>query len=309
VRPERTSGFLLRLYPSGWRARYGEELETLILETSAGHVPWRVRADVALGAVRERLRGAGLAGDGTPAERMRGGTLLVLCAWAVFVVAGIGVQKFSEHWQAVTPSGSRALPAGAFDVLVVGAAIASALVVTGVAAVLPSLGRILQTGGRRQVRSLPVAVGLTLVAIPASVAVVVWAHGLTAAQRNGHDTAYATVTVLWALLLLGCLATWTVAGVVVARRLEISSRVLRLEAVLGAGVALSMVAMTAGTAIWWAALARSAPWFLAGAPNGTAASPLAPALLVTAILMLIATTAASAGAVRAFRAASDRPAR
>jgi multisubunit Na+/H+ antiporter MnhC subunit len=132
---------------------------------------------------------------------------------------------------------------------------------------------------------------------------------LTAAQRNGHDAAYATVIVLWALLLIGCLATWTVAGVMVARRLEISSLVWRLEAVLGAGVALSMVAMMAGTAIWWAALARSAPWFLAGAPTGTAASPLAPALLVTAILMLIATTAASAGAVRALRAASDRPAR
>ena len=34
---------------------------------------WRVRADVALGAGRERLRAAGLMGDGGPAERVRGG--------------------------------------------------------------------------------------------------------------------------------------------------------------------------------------------------------------------------------------------
>src|SRR5204863_5952572 len=110
-----------------------------------------------------------LAGGGTPAERMRGGTLLVLCAWGLFVIAGIGVQKFSEHWQAVTPSGSRALPTAAFDVLVAGAAIASALIVAGVAATLPSLTRFLRTGGWRRARSLNVAAGLTLVAIPASV--------------------------------------------------------------------------------------------------------------------------------------------
>ena len=136
---DRTTGLLLSLYPAGWRARYGEELEALILETSAGRVSWHVRLDVAVGGGRERLHAAGLGGGDAPAERMRGGALLVLCAWALFVVAGVGVQKFSEHWQAVTPSADRALPAHAFDVLVVAAAIGSALIAAGVAATLPSL--------------------------------------------------------------------------------------------------------------------------------------------------------------------------
>jgi hypothetical protein len=310
VNPEGTSKRLLRLYPAGWRARYGDELEALILETNGGRVPWRVRADVALAAADERLRGAGLAGDGTPPERMRGGTLVVLCAWALFVVAGVGVQKFSEHWQAVTPSADQALPAHAFDALAVAAAIGSVLVMAGVAATLPSLLRFLRAGSWRHVRPLHVALGLTVAAVPLSIAVIAWAHQLNGAQRNGHDAAYATVWVLWSLVLIGCLAAWTVAGVTIARRLELSTTVLRFQAVLGAAVALSMVAMTAATAVWWAALAQSAPWALAGVPTrSTAASPLAPTLLVIAILMLVATTLATTGAVRAVRAAGEEQAR
>ena len=138
--------------------------------------------------------------------------------------------------------------------------------------------------------------------MPASVGVIVWAGHLTAAQRAGHDGVYALVAGLWALLLVGCLAAWTVVGVALARRLELSSRVLRLEALLAAGTAATMVSMTAATAVWWATLARSAPWFLTGAPQGSTASPLAPQLLAATILMLIATGLALAGAARAVRA-------
>ena len=304
--PERTSGLLLRLYPAGWRARYGEELEALILEASGRRVPWRVRLDVAFAAGRERLLGAGLVGDRPPVERMRGGALLVLCAWALFVVAGVLVQKVSEHWQAATPAGSRGLPAGAFEALVAGAIVGSALVTAGVVVALPSLARLLRSGGWRPVRRhLVVAVGLSLGALPASVGVVVWAQGLSAGARNGGDVAYETAVVFWSLLLVACLAAWTVAGVALARRLDLSASLLRLEALLSVGVASSLVVMTAATAVWWAALARSAPWFFGGAAVGSPASPLAPALVVAAILMLVAVAAGAAGAGRALRAAGE----
>ena len=170
---KRMAWLLLRLYPAGWRVRYGDELETLILEASGRRVPWRSSLDVALAAGRERLRAAGLAGDRPPAERMRAGSLLVLSAWALVVIAGIGVQKLSEHWQAATPPGSRGLPAGAFDALVAAAAVGSVLVVAGVVLALPSLARFLASGGFRQVRRhLLAASGLSLAAVPASIAVV-----------------------------------------------------------------------------------------------------------------------------------------
>jgi hypothetical protein len=66
----RTAGRLVRCYPRGWQARYGEELETLIVDMSGeGRVPWRVRADVAVGGGRERLVDSGCGRRAGRAER------------------------------------------------------------------------------------------------------------------------------------------------------------------------------------------------------------------------------------------------
>ena len=46
---------LLRLYPAGWRARYGEELAALLAETRPGPRTW---IDLARGGLRERARAA-----------------------------------------------------------------------------------------------------------------------------------------------------------------------------------------------------------------------------------------------------------
>jgi hypothetical protein len=283
---ERTARLLVRLYPGPWRARYGDELAALIVEGSGGRVPWRTWVDVVLAAARERLRGSG------PPERRRlGGALIVLCAWPAFVVAGVTVQKFSEHWQDVTPPGSHALPSAAFDVLVAAAAAGSALVLLGVAAALPAALRFARAGGLGQVRTRLLAPLVpTVAAVPLTVLLVVWAHRLTAAQRNGHDAGYGALAVSWALLLLIALAAWTAAAVSVARRLDLPAQTLRLDAVLAAGVAASMAVMTVAMAVWWGALAAS---------PSTAAAPLQPQLWVAAGLMLAATLVAGAGAARA----------
>ena len=82
---------LLRAYPCWWRARYGDELLALL---EAQPLTWRVRADVVVAGLGERLRGSG------PPQ------LRVLWAWALFVIGGMGFQKTSEHWQVVVPSGN-----------------------------------------------------------------------------------------------------------------------------------------------------------------------------------------------------------
>jgi hypothetical protein len=216
---------------------------------------------------------------------MRAGSLLVLCAWSLFVIAGTGLQKVSEHWQASTPAGSRILPSAAFDTLLDGAAIGSALVVIGIAAALPSVIRVLRGAGWRQVRRPALLAGtLTLAALLTSLPVVVWAHHLSATQRNGHDAVYAGGVLLWALLLAACLAAWTAAAVAVARRLDLSSTVLRFETLLATAVTLSMATMTAATVVWSAALDQ-AGW----------------SYLVATVLMLVATAVATAGTARAVR--------
>jgi hypothetical protein len=287
---DRTSRLLLSLYPAGWRARYGEELQTLIVEASGGRVTWRVRFDVGRAAGRERLRSSGLVGDGPPRARMRAGSLLVLCAWALFVVAGISVQKRSEHWQASFPVGSRTLPSAAFDALIVGAAIGGALVFIGVAAALPTVLSFLRSGDWGRVsRPVLLAGALTVAAVLAAVPIVVWAHGLTAAQRNGRDVAYGVGAGLWALLLVACLTAWTAAAVAVARRLDLSPALLRLETFLATAVTVSMAAMTAATVVWLAALDQAAASYL-----------------VAAAVMLVATAVATAGSLAAVRGLAAR---
>lgn len=299
----RTSARLVRLYPPGWRARYGDELEDLIVEASGGQrVPWRLQIDVTLGAGRERLRTAGLAGDRDPGERVRAGALLTLCAWALFVIAGGLVQRVSEHWQNAPAPGDRALPSAAFAVLVAGAVAASLLVVAGIAAALPSLSAFLREGGWPSIRRRVITAGwVTAAAAIGLLALVLWAQRLGARERNGADFAYALAFVAWALLAAAALLAWTRAAVTIARRLRLPAATLKAEAWLATGVAAAMGAITAATLAWWAALA-DAPWFLAGAPAGTSASPWAPQLLLATTLMLIATAAGAAGAHQGLRA-------
>ena len=63
-------------------------------------LPWRTRIDLVRAGLRERARGLGFGGQGVPAgERARAGALLVLCAWAIFLVGGAILQRFAENWQ------------------------------------------------------------------------------------------------------------------------------------------------------------------------------------------------------------------
>jgi hypothetical protein len=296
---------LLRLYPARWRARYGEELDDLMREASGRErMPWKVWKNVAFAAGHERLRAAGLTGDAVPpSQRSRAGTLLVLCAWSLFTVAGVSLQKLSEHWQGATPSSSRGVPAAAFDLLLASAALGSAAVLVGVACALPALRALVAAGGWTQIRR-PVARALAATAIAglALAGLVHWAHTLSAAQRNGHDLPYALAALACGLLAVACLAAWTVAAVAAGARVELSRRLLRIEVRLSVVCTLSMLVMLAATCVWWVSLARSAPWFFTGAPSGSHASALSPVLIASVVVMLAASAAGIAGSLRALRA-------
>lgn len=252
---------LLRLYPPTWRARYGAELEALI--DDAGGLSAAAAANLVAGAARERLRE---------------GAIVVAQAWALFVAAGIAVQRFSEHWQDATPAGARALPAAAFDALVAGAAAATVLALAAALLALPAALRARAFSRRLSTRALVSAA----VAAALTVVVVAWVHR----ETHPGPPLYATAAV-WAASLLATLAACTSVVVDAGRRIELG----RVQAWLGVGVAAAMVEMTAATCLWWAALARSAPGF---------APALAPQLLAAAAAMALASAVGLAGARRAF---------
>lgn len=297
---------LLRVYPAAWRARYGDELATLVEELGDdARMSSHDRFDVVRSGVSERVRVL-TAGGLPPREQAREGSLLVLFAWTLFVLGGFGVQKASEHWQAVTPASKQGLPAGAFDVLFWTAGVGSALVLLGVALSLPGFVSLLRRGGWTTIRR-PIlrALLLSLLGVAATVGLARWAHSLTPAGRNGHNGLYSGAFVAWVLLFAACLAAWGVAARATARQLSWSVRILRLEVWLGLAVSAAMAVMTVATAIWWGALASAAPWFFDGRPVGSSASALTLNVAIPSALMVCATLLGLTGALRAVKANAD----
>jgi hypothetical protein len=285
---------LLLFYPRGWRERYGPELLALVEAASdGGRIPVRIRLNVIRAGLVQRLRSSGLVGDEVPpAARARAGLLLVLCSWSAFAVAGIGLQKASEHWRSATPRSDQAVPTAAFDSVVVAAAIASALVLLGIAFVVRPLGGFLRDGGWRHIRRSVLRAtsisGLTAVLL---VALAAWAHGLTSAQRNGGDWLYAGGFLLAAAFAVCSVAAWTQAAVTTARHLNLERVTLQVETVAAGAVSLAMAVITGATVIWWASVASAAPTFLG------AQSPWYTGALT--LTMLGATSLGIAGALRA----------
>lgn len=299
----RLQALLMRLYPAPWRARYGAELEGLIAAAQTDRHPGlRTTADLAVAGFRERLRAWGLSGD-DPGERARAGLLLVLCSWALVVLGGAGVQRFSEHWQAATPRTSRGLATDAFHALVLAGSAGCVLIAAGILVALPSLVRLLRSGGWPGLRvPLAAALALTLASIAAGSLLVGWAHGLSSSQRNGADMLYVAGFLFWAGLLSATLLAWTGAAVACGRRISLSSHLLKVEAGLAVAVAIASFIVTAAACVWWGALAANAPWVLTGRAPGSGANALAVPMLLATALMALGTLIALIGACNGARA-------
>ena len=306
----RTIGRLLSCYPSSWRDRYGDELEALIIDMTDGRrVPWRVRADVVGGGVRERLRAAGLTGDGPAPIRVRGGAVLVLWAWALFILGGAIVGKSTEHWRSALPAGAgHRAAAAAFGVLMGGAMLTGVVVLAGIAVALPTMLGWLRDGGWRQIRGpIVTAAWLSAAVVAATSGLVASAHGLNAHARNGHDDAYGIAFAAWAALCAATLLAWTSAAARTARHLALTPRTLRWQARLACAVAVGMAMMAAATLVWWMVVADAAPDALAGGSDGGHPSAIAAPLVVAIVFMLSATTLGAIGARRAAGAIGALP--
>ena len=293
---------ILRWYPPVWRDRYGDELVALLEDTYGGTPPpRRARLGLVRAALVERLRQAGLSG-GDPADQVRSGSVMVLWAWAAFVVAGAGFAKFAEHWDAATPPAARRLPADAYGAVQWAAGVGAAAVAVAIVVTLPALIRFLGDGGWRQIRR-PVGRAAIVAAATAvaTVGLVAWAHHIGPAQRNGPLVPYAGAGALWALMVVASIGTCTAAATSAARRLRLDRRVTVALGVLALLAALAMVAIAVGTLVWWGAVAVHAPWFLSGEPLGVAGSPAPPLLVGAGLLMALGLAVAAGGAHRVAR--------
>ncbi|MDE3085692.1 MAG: hypothetical protein KGJ77_02905 [Acidobacteriota bacterium] len=296
---------LLRWYPATWRSRYGEELTALLEDTYGdGRVPVGQRLSLAGRGLHERARRSALiAGDGDPARRARSGSLVVLCSWPAFVIAGGAFAKYAEHWDAATPPSARWLPAAAYDVVVAGAVAGATVVALGALVALPAFVSFLRAGRWRELRAaVAVAVALTALSVTATVGAVLWAHGQSTVQRNTTSVLGLGLGGAFALCLVATLAAWCTAVVAAVGRLELSGRSLQVEGALAVALLGAMAAVTAGTVTWWAALATSAPRVLSDNLLGSWGPGLAPVLVGAGLLMTAGLSAATVGVVRVVRA-------
>ncbi len=301
----------LAWYPASWRERYGDELTALMEDTAEdGRPSLRIHLSVAWAGLKERSHEAGLIGlRQSPGDRVRTGALLVLVAWAVFLVAGTSFAKLAEWFEHAVPEHRRALPVGGYDTVVVAAAVGGLVVLCGAAVALPCFVRFIRAGGWQQIRAAVWrAVAATTVAIAALVATGSLAHTLTPAQRGGggpvaHPLVWYYLIVFMAMVVLCAvaLALWTAAAVATVRRLELPRRTLVAEAILSAGLSFVMAVMTVATSLWWGAMASWAPWFLQGGRPGSSGSPVSAQVVVTMSLMVVACALAGYGVVRSAR--------
>jgi hypothetical protein len=291
----RTTQSMLRWYPARWRSRYGDEFAAMIEDDLDGReATFRYRLSLARSGLKEHLYDAGLAGESaSPTERIRAGALTVLGAFSLFVIAGIGIAKVSEHWARSVPEGSRHLPTAWFTLFEALAAACCAAVVVATVTLLPAFSQFLRSGGWKQIkRRVQWAVAATVVTGGVGGGLTFWAQHLTFDQRNNGFGRYQF------LFLIG---TWLAVAVAATRRLDLESRQVKVAAGLAISVAICMPVMTAALALWWSSIATVAPWFLADAPAGTSSSPISINLVFVLILMTIASTIGMFGFVRVIR--------
>jgi len=304
IRSSSTSARLLRWYPPSWRARYGEELTALLDDVRddeglsfAGAMSLR-RAGLA-----ERWSASGLTGTARPpGERLRAGSIAVLCGWALMMVAGASVAKASEHFASVLPATDRTLAQISIDTVTAGGVVGVAIVATGAVGCVPAFVRFLRAGGWRDVaRVIAGAVASTVVTASALVGLVIWAQHLDWLQRNGGDPAYTLAFMTVMAMGVITLTMWTVVAVTSVNRIRLDAPTLRLEGACALGLTVAMAMVTAGSITWLAQMALHAPWFIRGTSSGGVATLWLARLVVTVVAMLTAAGVGLLGSVRVVR--------
>ncbi len=291
-------GWLMRLYPQTWRARYGEEFLALLEQCSlsAG-----VIADVALGALDARLHSDVVTGRMVPLmNRLRTSEITVFCAYIGFVVAGLGFGKLVEYDDFQELLHSNTGVAVSYWTLYGGAFTALLAVLVGGLPIAYAAARYLIAAKRWRL--------LSLFAVP-PVSFVLWVGYILIAEAvNPHPgpivekpllTRIVILGPFGGLFLLGAIASPAAISLIV-RRSQISERFFRFARIPTLITTLAMVVMFLATLAYGVAASAADPQLFAE-NQGVLATNTTVSLVIILVMMGLATVVASVALIRGFR--------
>jgi hypothetical protein len=286
---------LLRLYPEPWRARYEDEMQALLEDD-----PPRVAGLLSLlrGAVHAHLRPQRCWSDDVPADaRMRLSVGALFACWMLVSLAGSCFAKVTEHFDPLEHE--HELLIAARGMITSGAAIGAAAVALGG---LPLVWQALRTAMHRRDRRLA-----ALLVSPAVAGVCWWLLAVLllvlAPSRHGRFPTSFVLEILLPITLAaaGCAVLGGLAPKAVMRRAQPPESLLRLAAWSGQALAVAILLVTVGLALYVPAL-----WSVAGAgaaPSGPFGFSTRATLCIALAGAALACGPALVAATRARRAA------
>ena len=246
----------------------------------------------------ERLRTGGIVGSSVdPDIRVRGASLLVLCAWGVFIVAGSAFAKYTEHWPLATPQVDHRLPAASMAAVQTAAAAGVVIVILAGLACLPAFVGFIRSEGWRALWPLIRPMLLSVIAaIVVSVLIVAWNYHL--GPSTSTPLGLRISGVLAGLVVVAAVAVTCGTLIVIVYRLRFSPRVTRFLGILAVAMTVALVVIFAGALTWWISTALHAPWFFGSLVPRSPTSPAPLAMIVLGLMMLSGLVLAGIGAVR-----------
>ncbi|HLJ81809.1 MAG TPA: hypothetical protein VKT52_10010 [Ktedonobacterales bacterium] len=290
-------GWLLRLYPLEWRARYGEEFAALLEDYQVSPLSlW----DVLLGALDARL--APLDTNGRILRMLnqpRRSAITVFCAYIVFVLAGGSFNQMIED-DLKTLNGAHPQLAAAYYVVFYGAIVSLLAVLAGGLPIAYAILRRVLAEHRRDILLLfavpPLALAVLLGWTWVGLNVIAPAHlGATAQSTSGH-----LLFVLWvALFGLAALASTAAVSIAVAR-CDVSPRLYRFALAPAVVTTVAMAVVLGGVVAWGLIANAELPEYLNGGTTPFRID-IGLSLIVHIAVMALVTFIAALAVIRAYR--------
>jgi hypothetical protein len=292
---------VIKLYPRGWRDRYGEEFATLLTDMAAA-ARWPARArlviDAASGALDARLNPSLPAGGRLMPDRIRRAVATVACAVVAFTIAGGGFQKMTEDPAFQLAAHEHTAISASFDTLRVAAILAGVAVLAGGLPLAWSVVWQAVTARRTDLIRLSLIPPVAVLGWFAVVWIIVSGHRHTPVHvHSGGNLAMAGMVVL-AGLAAAVACTW--ATVAILRRADLPPGLLRPQVVPMAVVSVCMAVVT-GADLSWGLAVRSASSSLFHSNNGLVATSLPPSWVASVVVLAAITVVTAASTMRAIR--------